>query len=38
MPAFQSQLASETDIWNLVNFIHSLWPESMRPSLQDDAK
>ena len=38
MPAFQSQLASETDIWNLVNFIRSLWPESMRPPLQDDGK
>jgi len=36
MPAFKSQLASETDIWNLVNFIRSLWPESMRPPLQDD--
>lgn len=38
MPAFKSQLASETDIWNLVNFIRSLWPESQRPALQDDAK
>jgi mono/diheme cytochrome c family protein len=38
MPAFKSQLASETDIWNLVNFIRSLWPESMRPALQDDSK
>jgi putative copper resistance protein D len=38
MPAFQSQLASETDVWNLVNFIHNLWPESMRPALQDNAK
>jgi mono/diheme cytochrome c family protein len=36
MPAFKSQLASEADIWNLVNFIRSLWPESMRPPLQDD--
>jgi mono/diheme cytochrome c family protein len=35
MPAFKSQLGSETDIWNLVNFIRSLWPESMRPPLQD---
>jgi mono/diheme cytochrome c family protein len=35
MPAFKSQLASETDIWNLVNFIRSLWPESQRPQLQD---
>jgi mono/diheme cytochrome c family protein len=38
MPAFKSQLASETDIWNLVNFIRTLWPESMRPKLQDDSK
>ncbi len=34
MPAFKSQL-SENDIWNLVNFIRSLWPESQRPALQD---
>ena len=33
MPAFKSQLDSETDIWNLVNFIRSLWPESMRPAI-----
>ncbi len=38
MPAFKSQLASEADIWNLVNFIRSLWPEPMRPALQDDSK
>ncbi len=38
MPAFKSQLGSETDIWNLVNFIRSLWPESMRPTLQDADK
>jgi mono/diheme cytochrome c family protein len=36
MPAFKSQLDSETDIWNLVNFIRSLWPESARPAVQDD--
>jgi mono/diheme cytochrome c family protein len=36
MPAFKSQLGSETDVWNLVNFIRSLWPESMRPPLQED--
>jgi mono/diheme cytochrome c family protein len=35
MPAFKSQLSGETDIWNLVNFIRSLWPESQRPKLQD---
>jgi len=38
MPAFQSQFDSETDIWNLVNFIHSLWPRAMRPVLQDGGK
>ena len=38
MPAFKSQLDNETDIWNLVNFVRSLWPESARPSVQDDAK
>jgi mono/diheme cytochrome c family protein len=35
MPAFKSQIHQEDDLWNLVNFVHSLWPESMRPALQD---
>lgn len=38
MPAFKSQLDNETDIWNLVNFVRGLWPESMRPAVQDDGK
>jgi mono/diheme cytochrome c family protein len=38
MPAFKSQLANETDIWNLVNFIRSLWPDSMRPAVASDDK
>jgi mono/diheme cytochrome c family protein len=38
MPAFKSQLDNETDVWNLVNFIRSLWPESTRPAPQDDGK
>jgi cytochrome c oxidase cbb3-type subunit 3 len=38
MPAFKSQLDSETDIWNLVNFIRSLWPASMRPAIVEDGK
>jgi len=33
MPAFKSQIDHEADIWNLVNFIRSLWPESMRPAI-----
>jgi mono/diheme cytochrome c family protein len=36
MPAFKSQLGGEADIWNLVNFIRSLWPEAQRPPLQDE--
>jgi mono/diheme cytochrome c family protein len=38
MPAFKGQLDSETDVWNLVNFIRSLWPEAKRPALEDDGK
>ena len=34
MPAFKTQFHDD-EIWALVNFIHNLWPESMRPSLQD---
>ena len=37
MPAFKSQIHQEEDLWNLVNFVHSLWPESMRPPLQDSS-
>jgi mono/diheme cytochrome c family protein len=33
MPAFKTQIKSEDDLWHLVNFIRSLWPESMRPPL-----
>jgi mono/diheme cytochrome c family protein len=38
MPAFKGQLDNETDIWNLVNFIRSLWPEGQRPAVQEDGK
>jgi mono/diheme cytochrome c family protein len=38
MPAFRSQIDTEGDIWNLVNFIRSLWPESVRPAVQDESK
>jgi len=34
MPPFKSQISKEEDLWHLVNFIRSLWPESMRPKLQ----
>ena len=32
MPPFKAQLGSH-ELWNLVNFIRSLWPESTRPPL-----
>lgn len=37
MPTFKAQIKEE-DIWHLVNYIRSLWPESMRPPLQEDDK
>lgn len=36
MPAFKYQISGDEDLWHLVNFIHSLWPESKRPPLQED--
>jgi mono/diheme cytochrome c family protein len=38
MPAFKTQIRQEDDIWRLVNFIRSLWPESTRPQLQESDK
>jgi len=35
MPTFKDQIKEE-DIWHLVNYIRSLWPESARPPLQED--
>jgi mono/diheme cytochrome c family protein len=36
MPAFKAQISQEEDMWHLVNFIRSLWPDSMQPPLQED--
>ncbi len=38
MPAFGPQIKGEYDLWHMVNFIRSLWPESTRPALQPDPK
>lgn len=35
MPPFQEKIEDEKDIWHMVNFIRSLWPEPARPKLQD---
>jgi mono/diheme cytochrome c family protein len=31
MPGFSFDIEDERDIWHLVNYIHSLWPEDRRP-------
>jgi mono/diheme cytochrome c family protein len=36
MPPFKSQIDKEDDIWQLVNFVRSLWPAAVRPRLQED--
>jgi len=36
MPPFKTQITGDTDLWHLVNYIHSLWPAPMRPPLEDD--
>ena len=38
MPSFKTQIQKEDDLWHLVNYIHSLWPDSLQPPLQDDKK
>jgi copper transport protein len=37
MPTFKTQLKEE-EIWQLVNYIRSLWPESARPPLPEEEK
>jgi len=31
MPPFKMQVTEQGDLWHLVNFIRSLWPEGQRP-------
>jgi mono/diheme cytochrome c family protein len=35
MPPFKEKIEDEKDIWHIVNFIRSLWPEPARPKLQE---
>jgi mono/diheme cytochrome c family protein len=35
MPPFKAQYQKDEEIWTLVNFIRSLWPEPERPKLQE---
>jgi mono/diheme cytochrome c family protein len=36
MPPYRDQIRKEEDLWHLVNFIRSLWPEADRPKLQEE--
>ncbi|MEW6128648.1 MAG: cytochrome c [Acidobacteriota bacterium] len=36
MPPYKNQIRKEEDMWHLVNFIRSLWSESLRPKLQEE--
>lgn len=33
MPPFKTQVAEESELWDLVNFVRSLWPEDRRPAV-----
>jgi mono/diheme cytochrome c family protein len=35
MPPFKDKIKDE-EIWEMVNFIRSIWPEKMRPKLEDE--
>ena len=36
MPEFKMIIRREEDLWHLVNFVRSLWPEDKRPKLQTE--
>jgi mono/diheme cytochrome c family protein len=36
MPSFRSQIDKEDDLWHLVNYIRSLWPDDLRPPIQQE--
>jgi mono/diheme cytochrome c family protein len=36
MPPFKYQMNKDEEMWQLVNFVRSLWPEGMRPVFQAD--
>jgi len=34
MPPFAEKVTKEQDLWDMVNYLRSLWPESARPKLE----
>ncbi|HXY34071.1 MAG TPA: cytochrome c [Planctomycetaceae bacterium] len=37
MPPFAEKISKEDDLWHLVNYLRSLWPDSARPKLEESA-
>jgi mono/diheme cytochrome c family protein len=37
MPPFAEKVSKEEDLWHMVNYLRSLWPESARPKLVESA-
>src|SRR5271170_1044958 len=37
MPPFADKVSKEEDLWHIVNFLRSLWPDSARPKLVESA-
>jgi mono/diheme cytochrome c family protein len=36
MPPFADRVSSEQELWDLVNYVRSLWPDSARPKLEQN--
>jgi cytochrome c len=36
MPPYKNQIGKGEDLWHLVNYIRSLWPDSSRPKLEEE--
>jgi mono/diheme cytochrome c family protein len=34
MPPFADKVSKEEDLWHMVNYVRSLWPDSARPKLE----
>jgi mono/diheme cytochrome c family protein len=37
MPPFAEKVSKEQDLWDLVNYLRSLWPDTARPKLKESA-
>ncbi len=35
MPPFSDKVSNENDLWHMVNYVRSLWPDSARPKLAE---